>query len=62
MSLVKAPGGGVGSVKQISLYFSGRGDEQHVLPRACEDGCPLPAALQGAPKEQEKEREGLAWL
>lgn len=62
MSLVTVPLGRVDSVKQITLYFTGHGDVQHVLPSACKDGCPLRAALQGAPKEREKEREGLACL
>lgn len=57
MSLVTVLVGGEDSVKQISLYFTGHGDVQHILLEPVRMAVP---ALQGAPKELEKEREGLA--
>lgn len=57
--------GGVDSLEQITFYFTGCGEVQHVLPRPCKgqtgslSGSPLQAALQGAPNECEKQREGL---
>lgn len=44
---------GVDSLKQITSYFTGDGEVQHVLSRPCKDqtgglsGSPLCAALQG---------------
>lgn len=53
---------GWSGLSETNLCFTGLGDVQHVLPRACGDGCPLRAALQGAPKEQERRGKGLPWL